>query len=133
MGTYTISLHPSPTLPILRLLDLNWIPPLAFLVLSQSRSWDLATSITEWANSYKKSLLSYLCICLFVSCQFYFSGELWLIWYLKHFCYIPKYDGYLRKGTHETELQVKLATCFMESCCYYYLKEQLKDKLPFNN
>lgn len=58
--TYTISLL------ILKPLNLDWITPLAFLVLqlADNRLWDFSSSISMWANSYNKSPLTYLCPCL---------------------------------------------------------------------
>ena len=46
----------------LRLLDLDWIIPLAFLILqlAYGRLWDFSVSITAWANSYNKSPLIYI-------------------------------------------------------------------------
>lgn len=68
----------TPVVPlVLRSSDLEWIPPLAFLVLylADGRLWDFLTSIIVWANSCNKySLYLYVVICL---C---FAGEPWLIY-----------------------------------------------------
>lgn len=57
--------------PICRPLDLDWVSPLAFLVLhlADSRSWNFSASIILWANSYNKSPFIYL------SYRFCLSGE----------------------------------------------------------
>lgn len=52
--------------PILEHMDLNWIPPLAFLVLwsADSRLWDFSGYIIMWAKCYNKSPGIYVSISL---------------------------------------------------------------------
>ena len=73
-GTSIFSCPFTSQLLVFRLSALNYITPLAFLVLqlADGRLWYVSASITSWASSYST-------FPLYLSCWFCFSGELWLI------------------------------------------------------
>lgn len=75
--TYTIiAFLPFSAFQFLRPLDLDWITPLAFLVLhlAYGRLWDFLAPMIKWANSCNKSICLYLYLHL-SSYWFCFSGQ----------------------------------------------------------